>query len=173
MNSANRLFFFLFILGLYFFSHGSCKAFLKNLEVKNLENTPDKSEINVNNTDVVSNESYYYSLNELGIISDHLNQPTRSLSNPEMISFAEISSEIDEAEIVTNNFFRNIFFDVKSYMNTPYGICIFVILLLVFMIIILKSNYSLLFLKNSNMVSSFSSFEYFKSAGNTSAYKYS
>ena len=124
------------------------KAFLKNSENPinnngNLNKSDDILDSAEVENDLDENEKTngsYYSLNEISMVSDHLSHSNRKLAYlPNFISLAEITTDIDEAKEVTHHLVTNIYLEIKSYMNSPSGICIFVIILLITLIFVAKS----------------------------------
>jgi len=140
MNVLNRVFCLFFLSWLCFFTPGSCKAFLKNCSFQSFNASfLEESPINKrNDRNSSNNNEIYYSLNELGTVSDHMSLSNRNLL-PEVVTLAEISSEIDEAKVVTHHFVANVYLQVRSYLNTPSGVCIFVVLMLLGLLIVAKS----------------------------------
>ena len=124
------------------------KAFLKNSENPinnngNLNKSDDILDSAEVENDLDENEKTngsYYSLNEISMVSDQLSHSNRKLAYlPNFISLAEITTDIDEAKEVTHHLVTNIYLEIKSYMNSPSGICIFVIILLITLIFVAKS----------------------------------
>ena len=136
MIGPNRFLMLLFFAWLCIFTQTSCKTFLKNNS--SIRANDSLLEVSNSTSQINSNESYF-SLNELGAVEDHMSLSSRSLV-PEILNLAEVSSELDEAKVVTHHFVTNIYLEVISYLNTPAGVCILVVLLFLGLLIVAKSN---------------------------------
>lgn len=146
MIFINRCCFILFIVAICHFPAIFGKNFLKKMDEMQVinetltENIPNK-DVNITATDL--NNETYFSLNELGLISDTLSHSSRNLNIeniPDSIIFAELSSDINEAKTITNHFFANIYLELQSYLKTPYGLCLFFIILAAFAFLMIKSK---------------------------------
>lgn len=152
MLFLNRCFFVVFIILICNFSNINSKVLWKNSEKNNslialnisLENSQNNSldDVNVSNDD--ENKDDYYSLNELGVMSDTLSHSSRSLFranfSENIFIFSQLKSDLDEAKTATHHFFSNIFLEIQNYISNPYYIIILIMIIGLFLIIIYKSK---------------------------------
>lgn len=139
MIGPNRFLSLLFLVWLCIFTQTSCKNLLKNISSFGANDSLIESSNSTSQEDTINSNESYFSLNELGAVEDHMSLSSRNLV-PEILNLAEVSSELDEAKVVTHHFVTNIYLEVKSYLNTPTGVCVLVVLLFLGLLIVAKSN---------------------------------
>lgn len=154
MIFINRCCFILFAVAICHFPPIFGKNLLKKMDKMQVENDTLAENIKNNDENFTDNDiknETYFSLNELGLLSDTLSHSSRNLNIeniPDSLIFAELSSDISEAKTITNHFFANIYLELQSYLKTPYAICLLLLILTVFAFLLIKSFLSCLcFLK--------------------------